>query len=453
MTNSNAADLGKLYENKRTQNPLKDCSHKGSPLEVETWHQLVTDVLQAMERVPKIMPLNSPQREIQEKGGYAQVPNWGKLISGRLCQGSSISNEWMGALTCMIGIWSEGETENSGNQTQLPEACQRLLNHIKLKESQWGTWLTDESSKSREFCELGQEEERRNKIETGKITLVLSLYGALKTLCPKCGPYHMNRWIKEGIGGSSKRKRLYCILEKDRLKCDPQLSRLNGERAYLVYQPNKEIISNICKTQHRLVMNQPEEQPQFATAQTRPLPSNGAHPGPHNSGIVWDHIVPSDSSNQKQQQDQQESQLKEYLTGTVSRRGAAPAKIGELQRRDPIPGGQGSVKAQNEPSKQENTQAAAAAENVDKGSWAKESTEENPDKGWAAAKANNLPRMIGGVIAAIILGVLGFYGTWRITRYTNQRTSKRLWRTRVPVGYSPLDKTIEGRLWSGEQSF
>ncbi|EUD63933.1 hypothetical protein C922_05689 [Plasmodium inui San Antonio 1] len=232
-------ELKELYNRALRKTPLEDCGHSQFNGTIPPWDRIVTDIIDGLKDDKALGEL---PYFLEESGGSlksSKFPDWQSLLRRKICQGGDALTEWMGALICIIKGLEEQEHDHQPPWNQLPDACSNFLRAISLDHHQRndpgntdgtraGSVVTEKGSP------IASEQDR-----TSVLTLVLSIYDALTRLCPLCGPYQLNNWVKDLPQLSNEQAILYCRVREKRLECNPKLPYEGNNKAHLLYRPSR----------------------------------------------------------------------------------------------------------------------------------------------------------------------------------------------------------------------
>ncbi|EUD65130.1 hypothetical protein C922_04416 [Plasmodium inui San Antonio 1] len=105
------------------------------------------------------------------------------------------------------------------------ELCDQVDRALMVNEGQWKRWLGGQAQDARAGRpDCGRPQGSRRCI-SGSMSLVLTIYRSLASLCPNCGPYSIARWVDEIQPKGISQGEQYCEVKKRVITCDKAQNR------------------------------------------------------------------------------------------------------------------------------------------------------------------------------------------------------------------------------------
>ncbi|EUD64077.1 hypothetical protein C922_05540 [Plasmodium inui San Antonio 1] len=441
-TGDSASQLAKQYLNLRRQDPIKGCGGRTRSMNINTWEKLVTDVLDKIQNVKELRYACRQKDTNQEGLRYDKAPNWKDLLCRRCWPETEGSRAILGALTCIIARLAQPTENNNNKGMDTPDPCRDVLRELRVGESDWAPWLTTAPSPPLTDCPDTPGEERKREAEQSKISLVLSIYGALRELCPTCGPYHLTPWIAPTPGDFLPQGNLYCLLNEKNLNCSSQLNQRQINTSYLLYRgktisrKNNSQTHTPPDTRKQSPGGERETQPQGTSiqAQSHRTISNQQTTASNQKSMPQD--IPKEQKTTERgengsRDDPPGKSFKNDSEGLMGLNSASsPPRVGDPRDQLSSRVSSGPVMSQIEPPQL--PKAVSETEGRNRTSHQK----------LTAEVFNSSPKVIGGVITALILGSLSMYGAWRI-RYGKRRNPEpKSSRIKILVKYPSSGNTL-----------
>ncbi|EUD64294.1 hypothetical protein C922_05326 [Plasmodium inui San Antonio 1] len=442
MNEPEAAGLKALYERLRKERVIDSCGEVDKSIKNRTWENLIVKILENMKDIAKIKSSDEGLRGGEGKNQGQEGYRWRDILKRKICPTTDKSKMWMGAISCLIHIWEGKIPGTEDKYRRLPDECEGILRKMKVRESDWQNRVNANCHSSEDYRKSNSGLATPTPEDEGKVSLILSLYGSLTTLCTTCGPYDLSNWLGAQTQASSFPSSLYCALRGDELECKDSPEQLKGRGRYILYRTRSKLRFASGPTSPCLMSSQRTPQ-KASTSQHSPGPKNQENVG---ESLKFPPIISS------LPQEAQNEHVPQTLSG-LSRTGATELKdTGQSNLQGPkgedIEGHQpqGKVSAPNPPNE---------GHQGPDGSGGATSSRVSPPKGQkhkpppsevlrkqTVPEANSSEGVIGGIITSIILGALAVYGAWRIRKGAQDSPPVGTLAQRIMVGYLTLEESV-----------
>ncbi|EUD64558.1 hypothetical protein C922_05074 [Plasmodium inui San Antonio 1] len=443
LKGENESQLGRQYLSISKEEPVGKCGTRTKSLNISTWEKLVTDVLDKIENMKKLKYASPHHTKKGNDLAYDELPDWRSILCRRIWPESTQSGATLAAIACIIARLAHPGEHNEEQWTDPTNPCRPLLRQLQVTESEWAKWLSDDPGDTPPDEQHGQLQETAREQAKAKISLVLNLYGALKELCPKCGPYHLRHWITVENKNFLPQENLYCLLTEGHLKCNSELGESITDPNYLLYRATRvRSQSNFKQQGDSDTKEKSPEKEKRGQAQGGSIPTrsnttisttdtNKSSPASSAASIPKNQGTPENTTaaTENEETDDHSRADSRGLMGMTS--GFSPPPVG----------------APKEDLNSEVITGPIMTPTTQKGlpppvSQTKD-TDEQPQERITHEVSNGSPGVIGGVITAIILGGLSIYGGWRIKYARTPEPHTRPSRISILVKYPSSGNTLD----------
>ncbi|EUD64956.1 hypothetical protein C922_04688 [Plasmodium inui San Antonio 1] len=361
------------------------------------------------------------------------APEWYKILGEPRTQNIDWNTHPQGKAVLMVVVCIitglTADKQDEGKQYANREIlCKTIDKGLVVDEDHWDSWKSRRGiEKDRDSGQCSTEEAYEN-CQDPSLSLIVTIYGALRALCPNCGPYKLTRWIKKSKNRPKESTNLYCNVTKGIFTCDKTTDSPSAggalwlERALLAPEKGESAEGTGHSDAVKSVLSMTESeipQPQ----KDRQSNNNIVIKGLQELGLKEEarECVESnsnttpDSSKKCSEQAAQSNQLEEKISGLKSQ---GPEEAGKrssarTQGTPPDQGGAGRESDESNSSTGTNERKTDEPENFGPVTVAHDSE---------TGTNNPVGGVVGGILGVLLLAVAAAYGIFRI--WGRRRKSK-----------------------------
>ncbi|EUD63929.1 hypothetical protein C922_05692 [Plasmodium inui San Antonio 1] len=174
-------------------------------------NQIQTDLLAQPEPKGKELLWNSQEwYSLLEKAGNLTTP-WDKTESGQ---------RLLIVIVCIITGLTSSRTGSEVKYEGRSTLCHKVDDALSFTQQQWKDWVTSFGKDRRTRGVSCNESSRYRECHSTGMSLILTVYRSLSSLCPKCGPYAIGKWINKFIAAEVTKGELSCKVTQRKITCD-----------------------------------------------------------------------------------------------------------------------------------------------------------------------------------------------------------------------------------------
>ncbi|EUD64516.1 hypothetical protein C922_05078, partial [Plasmodium inui San Antonio 1] len=126
-------------------------------------------------------------------------------------------------ILCIVTGLIEGKNNQSKLFIDRGTGCYPVDAGLEFTVDEWKQWITNKEGRKRRRDSLCSSVGGTDGCQEASIALILSIYEALKAICPECGPYRLSYWIKEKQEKVESEQDEYCYFEGEQENCRDSL--------------------------------------------------------------------------------------------------------------------------------------------------------------------------------------------------------------------------------------
>ncbi|EUD63921.1 hypothetical protein C922_05700 [Plasmodium inui San Antonio 1] len=353
-----------------------------------------------------------------------------------LKQNDSLSKPWdksevgkglLLTIVCILtGLTSSGEDERDKYPGRA-QLCDQIDTALIVDENQWRRWLSSEGSLSTEQKEECKEEGTPRRCKSASMSLVLTVYRSMASLCEKCGPYSFARWVQKGSEGGVGQGTPYCEVKGRVIECTKSTTR-HWKVGDLRMVPLKK--EGVTAGTSEVAL----KQKRAGSGQDPPKPSQQSLQPPHTGSEITEE-KPNPSISQGGVRTT--LPVNGSMTNSAGTRNGLASLVDQRTTKDPnVPSRTSSMSSSilvrngstmsQEDEPHHNKQLELKPSTVTSGSDTSGTTKEQSDPPESTTEEDTgippkIGGMVGGVLGVILLGVASVYGIFRICRGKGRR--------------------------------
>ncbi|EUD64436.1 hypothetical protein C922_05180 [Plasmodium inui San Antonio 1] len=132
---------------------------------------------------------------------------------------SEVGQKLLMTIVCILTGLTSSRTEEEVRYPGRGHLCGQLDQALMVDKDKWKRWLGNPQKLSREKKYECKHQEDSEGCKTAGMSLVLTVYRSLASLCTKCGPYSIARWVNTSLTEGIDQGEWYCEVIGRVMKC------------------------------------------------------------------------------------------------------------------------------------------------------------------------------------------------------------------------------------------
>ncbi|EUD63953.1 hypothetical protein C922_05666 [Plasmodium inui San Antonio 1] len=143
-------------------------------------------------------------------------------------------------VVCIVTGLIDSMSEGGSSYPNRCSMCQSVDKGLMNSRNQWKSWFSRGSSAAETSTSECKPDNVRETCGEAAMSLIITVYKALSALCPNCGNYYIDPWVRDSHEEILNHNWYYCRIHQANLSCD-KCPRPTTEKDILWMRPHEEL--------------------------------------------------------------------------------------------------------------------------------------------------------------------------------------------------------------------